>query len=222
VDAGFKKVFVGIETPDPEKLRACNKLHNARRDLLQSVRAIQAAGMEVMGGFIIGFDGDGANVFRRQFAFIQRAGIVTAMVGLLTALPRTRLYRRLVSEGRLLDESGGNNTEATCNFATTLARDELVAGYRRLMLKLYEPNTYYERARILLQSWRPRGPRAHAGKRELGAALRSLWELGVLRSGRRAYWGFMGHALFRHPRALGAATSIAIYGHHFRTVARSL
>ncbi|MFH1680811.1 MAG: radical SAM protein, partial [Candidatus Eisenbacteria bacterium] len=103
VKAGFTRVFVGIESPDVENLRECNKLQNTRCDLAESVRKIHAAGLEVMGGFIIGFDGDTADIFQRQFEFIQRTGVVTAMVGLLNALPGTRLYRRLASEGRLLD-----------------------------------------------------------------------------------------------------------------------
>ena len=183
---------------------------------------IQAAGLEVMGGFIIGFDGDTPEVFRRQFGFIQKTGVVTAMVGLLTALPGTRLYKRLVGKGRLLAESGGSNTEADCNFVTMLDRDELVSGYRKLMWKLYEPSAYYQRARTLLRNCRFQGPSVHVGWDEIRAFLRSLWFLGLRHSGRRAYWGFLIHALVLHPRAFGLAVSLAIYGHHFRTVARAL
>ena len=220
VQAGFKRVFIGIETTSLENLRACQKMQNVRRSLLESVRTIQAAGLEVMGGFIVGFDGDEADVFRRQFAFIQRAGVVTAMVGLLTALPGTRLYERLRAEGRLLAESVGNNTD--CNFITNLGRDELVAGYRRLMRRLYEPGTYYRRARILLKNLDLQGPREHIGRQEIGAFLRSVWQLGVLHSGRRAYWSFLGHVLLRHPKEFSFAVTLTIYGHHFRSVANSL
>ncbi|MEE8584823.1 MAG: radical SAM protein, partial [Acidobacteriota bacterium] len=118
--AGFKKVFLGIETPETESLKECHKLQNTRRNLVTSVRRIQNAGMQVMGGFIVGFDHDGPDIFRRQFEFIQRAGVVTAMVGILTAVPKTRLYKRLMAEGRLLAESTGNNTEAVVNFVTKL------------------------------------------------------------------------------------------------------
>jgi radical SAM superfamily enzyme YgiQ (UPF0313 family) len=220
LDAGFKRVFVGIETPDPENLRACQKLQNVRRDLLSSVRTIQAAGLEVMGGFIVGFDGDRPDIFHRQFEFIQNAGVVTAMVGMLTALPGTRLYKRLVAEGRLLAESRGNNTD--CNFIPKLGREELVAGYRRLMNKLYEPAVYYGRARVLLRNLKASGPRSHLGRQEIAAFLRSLWHLGVVHSGRRAYWSFLGHALLRHPKAFSLAVTLTIYGHHFRSVAKTL
>jgi radical SAM superfamily enzyme YgiQ (UPF0313 family) len=222
VQAGFKKVFVGIETPDPETLSACNKLQNTRCDLREVVRVIQAAGMEVMGGFIVGFDGDTPDIFQRQFDFIQKTGVVTAMVGLLNALPGTRLHKRLAQEGRLLGESDGHNTKASCNFVTKLGRDELLTGYRNLMRRLYEPNTYYERARVLLQNWHPRGPEMRLGWRDILAFLRSLWHLGVLNSGRRAYWRYLGYALVHHPRAFGFAAALAIYGHHFRVVAQEL
>lgn len=222
VEAGFKKVFVGIETPDPETLKECNKFQNARRDLLASVRAIQAGGLEVMGGFIIGFDGDKGDVFERQFDFIQKAGVVSAMVGLLNALPRTKLYQRLLAEGRILAESCGNNTEPMFNFITKLNGQQLIAGYRTLMKRLYEPKTYYQRARVLLKNWKPQGPRAHIGIREVRAFLESMWHLGVMKPGRREYWRFITYAIFRHPKALALAVTTAIYGHHFRTVAQSL
>ena len=134
--AGFKKVFLGLETPVPECLDECHKVQNSKRDLVDAVRAIQGAGLEVMGGFIVGFDNDPLDIFRRQFDFIQRSGVVTAMVGLLTALPQTRLYERLVREGRLLADSVGDNTAAVLNFVPRLDRGRLLAGYRELMRSL--------------------------------------------------------------------------------------
>ena len=139
VRAGFKKVFVGIETPSPESLQECHKLQNKGRDLVEAVKTLQRAGLEVMGGFIVGFDSDRQDIFKRQFDFIQRSGVVTAMVGLLTALPQTRLYHRLKQEGRLEADSTGNNTDAVLNFKPKLNREFLQSGYRDLMKKLYEP-----------------------------------------------------------------------------------
>ena len=223
VEAGFKQVFVGIETPDIDSLKACRKLQNTRNDMVDSVHTIQAAGIEVMGGFIVGFDGDTPDIFQRQFEFIQKAGVVTAMVGLLNALPRTRLHKRLAAEGRLLDESDGNNTtEGAINFITRLNRDELISGYRTLMRRLYEPNAFYERGKTLLRNCRPNGPRAHIGPREVAAVFRTLWQLGVVRPGRRAFWAFLAHALIHHPRAFGTAVTVAIFGHHLRIVAHTI
>src|SRR5436190_3863283 len=147
VKAGFKKVFVGIETPVVESLQECHKLQNKGRDLVESIKILQQAGMEVMGGFIVGFDNDQQDIFRRQFEFIQRSGVVTAMVGLLQALPQTKLYQRLMREGRLESDATGNNTEAVLNFKTKLNREFLQSGYRELMNRLYEPKVYYQRVR---------------------------------------------------------------------------
>lgn len=222
VEAGFKKVFVGIETPVPEALAECNKRQNVKRDLAASVRTLQAAGLEVMGGFIVGFDSDTRDIFRRQFEFIQRSGVVTAMVGLLNALPQTALYRRLAAEGRILAETLGNNTDAAINFVTRLDREFLVSGYRDLMRRLYEPANYYRRIRTFLASWRPRGPATHLSAADVRAFVRSLWVLGIRDRGRLAYWRLLLATLLSRPRKFRAAVELAVMGHHFRRVAEGL
>ena len=222
VRAGFKKVFVGFETPSAESLEECRKMQNCGRDLVETVRILQGAGMEVMGGFIVGFDHDPADIFQRQFEFIQRSGVVTAMVGLLTALPETRLYQRLMKEGRLLAESTGNNTQATLNFRPTLDRDFLIDGYRKLMQELYEPRYYYQRIRTFLEHNRPSGPGIRLAWSDVQAFVKSWWLLGVWHPGRRAYWQFCLSTLLRRPRQFPQAVALAIIGHHFRRVARSL
>lgn len=222
VRAGFKKVFVGFETPSAESLEECRKMQNCGRDLVQTVRILQRAGLEVMGGFIVGFDHDPADIFQRQFEFIQRSGVVTAMVGLLTALPETRLYHRLRQEGRLETESTGNNTQATLNFCPTLDREFLINGYRKLMKQLYEPRYYYQRIRTFQEHNRPSGPRLRLAWSDVQAFVKSWWLLGVWHRGRRAYWQFCLSTLFRRPRRFPQAVELAIIGHHFRRVAQSL
>ncbi|MCK6484730.1 MAG: DUF4070 domain-containing protein [Phycisphaerae bacterium] len=220
--AGFKKVFIGVETPDEQTLASCGKVQNTRRDLVAAVRRIQQAGLEVMGGFIVGFDGDEHSIFERQQRFIQESGIATAMVGLLTALPQTRLFARLKREGRLLGESTGNNVNAVLNFVPRMDREQLVQGYRRLVQRLYAPGNYYRRALAFLRWYRPRGPRSRPSRSELGALLRSMWTMGVCTPGRRAYWQFLLQSLLMYPRAFGAAVNLAINGHHFRKIAATL
>ncbi|MCE9592689.1 MAG: B12-binding domain-containing radical SAM protein [Planctomycetes bacterium] len=220
--AGFKKVFVGIETPSNASLRECHKLQNEGRDLVGSVRTIQRAGMEVMGGFIVGFDSDGPDIFHRQFEFIQRSGVVTAMVGLLTALPQTRLYRRLDREGRLRTASTGNNTQAVLNFEPRLAREFLQGGYRELMQRLYEPKAYYERVRTFLKHHRPSGPTPRLSSTDVRAFVRSIWLLGARHRGRFGYWRLFASTLLRRPRQFPRAIEFAIVGHHFRRVASAL
>lgn len=222
VRAGFRKVFVGIESPSVESLAECHKTQNRGRDLVSAVKTLQRAGLEVMGGFIVGFDSDPADIFKQQLEFIQRSGVVTAMVGLLTALPQTRLYQRLRQEGRLLAGSSGNNTRAELNFRTRLNREDLLRGYRELMRKLYEPRTYYRRIRTFLQEYRSRGPRGRLSRSDLKAFLRSFWVLGVWHRGRRAFWRFFLGTLVRRPREFRAAMELAIIGYHFRRVARGL
>lgn len=222
VRSGFKKVFVGLETPVAESLKECRKGQNIKRDLIDAVHAIQGAGLQVMGGFIIGFDNDPFDVFRRQFEFIQRAGVVTAMVGLLTALPQTRLYARLAREGRILADSVGDNTAAVLNFVPRLDRGRLFAEYRELMRSLYAPGNYYRRVRTFLAAWQPRGPGLRLAGSDVRAFLRSLWALGFLRSGRFAFWRLFWATLISRPRKFRAAMELAIIGLHFRTVADRL
>jgi radical SAM superfamily enzyme YgiQ (UPF0313 family) len=222
VEAGFRKVFIGIETPSAASLAECHKVQNRGRDLVAAVQVLQRAGLEVMGGFIVGFDSDTGDIFKQQFNFIQRSGVVTAMVGLLTALPQTRLYHRLRDEGRLLADSAGNNTAATLNFLPRLDRGFLEQGYRDLMRRLYEPRHYYRRIRIFLQQHAPTGGRLHLTRTDFAAFVKSLWLLGVWHRGRLAYWRFSATTLLCRPRQLRVAIELAIVGHHFRTVAARL
>ena len=222
VEAGFKKVFVGIETPSVEALAECHKLQNRDRDLVVSVQTLQRAGLEVMGGFIVGFDSDPADIFKRQFEFIQRSGVATAMVGLLTALPQTRLWQRLQREGRLEADSTGNNTDAVLNFKPRLNRDLLQSGYRDLVKRLYEPDNYYRRIRTFLKSHRPAGPRRRLARADCKAFVKSFWVLGVWHRGRVGYWRLFWGTLLRRPRQFPHAIELAILGYHFRRVAQSL
>jgi len=220
--AGFKKVFVGIETPSPESLLECHKLQNRGRDLVGSIKTLQRAGLEVMGGFIVGFDNDRQDVFKQQFEFIQRSGVVTAMVGLLQALPQTKLYQRLKREGRLDSAATGNNTEAVLNFKPKLNREFIQAGYRDLMKKLYEPKVYYQRIRTFLENHRPAGPTLRLSRADFQAFLKSFWMLGIWEPGRHIYWRFFWSVLLRRPRQLRHAIELAVIGYHFRRVASQL
>ena len=222
VEAGFKKVFLGIETPSVSGLNECGKTQNSKRDLAEAVQTLQRSGLEVMGGFIVGFDTDPADIFARQYDFIQRTGVVTAMVGLLTALPQTVLYRRLAREGRLLAESCGNNTDAAVNFVTRLDRDFIISGYKELMRKLYAPRDYNRRIRAFLRALESRGPTMRLSWSDLQAFLKSMWLLGVWHRGRRAYWGLFWWTLLSRPRKFQSAMELSILGHHFRKIANAL
>jgi radical SAM superfamily enzyme YgiQ (UPF0313 family) len=222
VRAGFKKVFVGIETPQEDSLLECGKVQNAKCDMLSAIKAIQKSGLEVMGGFIVGFDNDKPNIFERQIRFIQEAGVVTAMVGLLQALPGTRLFSRLRQEGRILHDASGNNVEASLNFVPKLDREVLIEGYRALVKRLYTPKMYYRRILTFLREYRPQGRRFHLSWCDVKAFFKSLLVMGVLSRGRREYWKFFTRALLFHRRAFPEAMTLAIIGYHFRRVASAL
>ncbi len=216
--AGFNSVFVGIETPDEASLAECHKGQNVRRNLVASVQAMQRHGLQVMGGFIVGFDNDTESIFDRQIEFIQKSGVVTAMVGMLQAIPGTPLFARLHAEGRISHEMTGDNADGTTNIIPVMGLERLKAGYSRLMAELYSPEKYYARIKTCLRLYRPpKAPiRLHAA--ELYAFLRSIWKLGTVGAERSHYWRLFFWTLFHRPRSLALAVTFTIYGFHFRTV----
>ena len=217
--AGFDTVFIGIETPDEDSLRECGKTQNKNRDLLSDVKRIQRAGLQVQGGFIVGFDGDTPNIFQRQIDFIQKSGIVTAMVGLLEALPGTRLYERLRQEGRLQStETTGDNADATTNIIPCMDLETLQNGYREIMRTIYTPKQYYQRIQTFLREYKTPHIRASTDWTRLRAAWRSTIHLGILGRERFHYWRLMFWTLLHRPRMLSLAITLSIYGYHFRKV----
>ncbi len=151
--AGFTSVFVGIESPDSATLRAANKNQNAACDMNDAVEKIQRAGIEVMGGFILGFDTDTENAFDSQLKFIRHNGIAQSMVGLLAAMPNTDLYRRLELEGRIIRQDvphSGDNVDTVLNFVPVMPAEKLVEGYKRVIAETYTPENYFDRALTLI------------------------------------------------------------------------
>jgi radical SAM superfamily enzyme YgiQ (UPF0313 family) len=216
VEAGFRTVFIGIETPDDAGLRECHKRQNCGRDLVADVRRIQRAGLQVHGGFIIGFDSDTPSVFQRQIEFIERSGIVVAMVGLLNAAPQTRLYERLRREGRLLGEMTGDNVDGTTNFVPRMDAQALLEGHRKVLRQLYAPGAYYRRVRTFLREYHsPRVPLSFDW-RNLRALAYSSLRLGILGRERFEYWRLFVWTLWRRPSLLRVTVTLAIFGHHFR------
>lgn len=213
-EAHFTRVFLGIETPVEESLKETTKFQNLRRDLLESVKLIQAKGIEVMAGFIVGFDNDPPDVFDRQIRFIREAAIPLSMVGLLSALPNTQLWRRLKSEGRLLKQSLGSNTLADMNFIPKMNVDELLEGYRRILGTIYSPREYFERAQAFL-SQLGSSARAPIVFSDLMAVARSFLRQGVFSNYKKEYWKFIVQAASRHRQHLDKAMTLAIMGHHF-------
>lgn len=221
VEAGFDTVFIGIETPDEEGLVECNKKQNTNRDLVQSIKIIQRSGLEVQGGFIVGFDSDKPSIFQRQIDFIQRSGIVTAMVGLLQAPVGTRLYERLKREGRLLGKMSGN-TDGTTNIIPRIDPGILTEGYRYIMNYIYSPKNYYRRVRVFLREYQRPKVKIPFNFKSLLAMIRSNIQLGIIGKERFQYWMTLLWTLFRRPHLLDYAITFAIYGYHFRKVASNI
>ena len=223
-EAGFDRVFIGIETPNEDSLVECNKLPNKGRDLTSAVKILQNNGFEVQGGFIVGFDSDPVSIFKSQINFIQNSGIVTAMVGLLNAPRGTKLYHRLKDENRLLKDITGDNTDYSINFVPKMNYETLISGYRNIVHTIYSPKHYYERVKTFLQEYNP--PRINKAPQlklqHIEGLFKSIWFLGIREKGRRYYWRLILSTLFKKPRAFPLSVSLSVFGFHFRKVAERL
>lgn len=218
VEAGFDTVFIGIETTDNTCLNECSKHQNHNRDMVEDVKRIQRAGLQVQGGFIVGFDHDRPSIFQRQIDFIQKSGIVTAMVGLLQAPAGTRLYARMEKEGRLCSDYSGDNVDGTTNIVPIMSLTVLKEGYRRILDGIYTPAPYYKRIRTFLREYKPPQVRGKLRLFHIIAVLRSVYTLGFIGRERLQYWKLLLWTLSRRPKLLPDAIMLAIYGYHFRKI----
>ncbi|MFA4911064.1 MAG: B12-binding domain-containing radical SAM protein [Desulfobacteria bacterium] len=219
VQAGFDTVFIGIETPNEKSLAECSKVQNKNRDLIDCVKKVQGFGLQVQGGFIVGFDNDPLSIFETQIKFIQKSGIVTAMVGLLHALPSTKLYCRLDKEKRLLKGASGNNTDFSINFIPKMNYEVLIEGYRKILNTVYSPKHYYERVKTFIKGYKPLQKKAYRFRFSyLGAFFKSILFLGIIGKERYHYWKLFFWTMLRHPRLFPQAITFAVYGFHFRKI----
>ena len=216
--AGFYGVFVGIETPVLESLKEAQKGQNTRRDLIESIRKIQSHGMEVMAGFIVGFDHDPDDIFEAQINFIRESAVPCAMVSLLAALPGTQLWRRLEREGRLR-KIGPDNTECTLNFTPKMDEARLIEGYQSILRTIYGPAEYYQRTLDFLSHLNRDGaPKlwAKVSLNDVVALVRLSLCLGVRDSARGEFWHFMKCVLAEHRDKLRHGIALAAIGYHLR------
>lgn len=219
VRAGFDTVFVGIESPNEESLIECKKTPNKNRDLVSSVKKLHTSGLQVQGGFIVGFDNDPPSIFDRIVSFIQDTNIVTAMVGLLNAPTGSRLYQRLLKEGRLIGSMTGNNTDFSINFKPIMDYEALIAGYRKILSEIYSPQQYYARVKRFLREYQPKQSKMFRLRFvHIAALLKSTVVLGIVGRGRIQYWNLFFWSLATRPRLFPLAITFSIYGFHFRKV----
>lgn len=220
-ECAFTMVFIGIETPDEKTLLSVNKNQNVKHDLFESVKTIHSKGIEVISGFILGFDTDTDDIFDRQISFIQKAGIPMAMIGIMLALPGTKLYRRLESEGRILYESSGNNTNTLdMNFIPVMNRDKLIDGYKKVLRTLYSPEKYFERSLLLISRIPDSVYKKRTLKRNDIKAFLKSFVLLLSSKYRFSYIRFLIKALMTNPGNFPLAVILSINGYHFFELTR--
>ncbi|MCL4472415.1 MAG: DUF4070 domain-containing protein, partial [Actinobacteria bacterium] len=221
-DANFYKVFLGLETPSLEALTECNKGQNVKLDLVEAVHKIQAHGMMVMSGHIVGFDSDDESIFARQIEFIQKTGVAIAMVGLLSVLPKTDLEKRLKSAKRILSKTTGENSN-NLTYIPKMDKDVLINGYYQLLSTIYAPKEYYKRIDVFIQQYKPTVRRKFGIDvvGELGALMRGTLKLGFSWHG-YYYWRLLAKTLLTKPKAFSEAVELAICGVHFRSVTKRI
>jgi radical SAM superfamily enzyme YgiQ (UPF0313 family) len=218
-DAGFNTVFVGIETPDTASLAECGKSQNEGRDLAEDVRIIQRAGLQVQAGFIVGFDNDTPSIFQRQIDFIQKTGIVTAMVGLLQAPTGTRLYERLKKEGRLLGRMTGDNADGSTNIIpNNMDAETFREGYKKILKHIYSPENYYKRIMTLFKEYKSPKFKGTIKFEHIVGLFSSIYHLGIFGKERVQFWHLLIWTTFHRRDLFPLAVTLAIYGYHFRKV----
>ena len=215
--ANFTTIFIGIESPRTSSLEETKKNQNLRGNLLDSVHRIQRAGLEVMAGMIVGFDHDDAAIFEEQFRFIQDARIPVSMTGLLNALPKTPLYKRLKDAGRLAAESVGDQFVLTNIIPKGMSSAELYEGYKRLLQRLYSHRNYRRRVmQLILHKGTQIETKVVSSRKDLGIFTRVLWTC-ILRASPRRAWltlSLMGETLVRRPRSFRDAITLALIHKH--------
>jgi radical SAM superfamily enzyme YgiQ (UPF0313 family) len=211
--AHFTTVFIGIESPRPASLQETKKTQNLRGDLVASVRKVQAYGIQVQAGMIVGFDNDDPAIFEEQLRFIQEARIPVSMTGMLQAMPKTPLHARVAAEGRLLGDSTGDQFVFSNILPRSMTRLELYRGYRELVTKLYDFRIFRERAvAYLLGKGAEVRQDLAIGRAELRLFVRILWRTVVRASPRRAWFtlSLLAMALLRRPSVFVDAVTLAV------------
>ena len=216
--AGFTQVFIGIETPNESSLIECKKNQNIKRDLVKSIKKIHQSGIQVMAGFIVGFDNDTPAIFNNMIDFIQESGIVTAMVGILQAPNGTKLYQRLEKEGRILHEMSGDNADGSTNIITKMDELTLKTGYKKIINTIYSPEYHYPRIQTMLSDLRPVRLPGGVYAKEIMAFMKTIFRMGLKKGERLYYWRLLFWTLLHCPSNFPFAITMSIYGYHFRKV----
>jgi len=209
--ANFDSVFLGIETPDKEALLSCGKLHNANKDLVEKVEIIQRNGIEVQGGFILGFDTDTPNTFNTTIKCIQKSRIVSVMAGLLHAIPDTKLNKRLHEQNKIIAIPTGDNTDFSLNFRPEMDIDSLMSGYKKVLSKIFAPKFYIKRIIMYLKEYKKLAVHIKMSLRiKIKALSKTIWKLGIKGRGQFHFWKLIFWTIIRKPSLKSEAITHSI------------
>ncbi len=225
-DVDFRLVFTGLETPEDEVLEKVNKKINMNRSIIEATKKISSYGMVVNAGFIIGFDNENGQTAKRMDEFIQDTGICVAMLGLMYALPNTKLTRRLQQEGRLFEEFSvftDNNTQidqasSGLNFITLRPRKDILRDFVEVISYIYNPEHYYERVITTCLNLKVTNKYKHNFKKtlkNLRSFSRILRNVGFNRTTGKFFWKMFFTVLIKNPKAIEWGVSLSAMFIHF-------
>lgn len=219
VKAGFTLVFMGIETPDTESLLGIQKVQNTRKDLIESCQKITKAGLQIMSGFIMGFDNERPGAGQRIQEFIEETGIPQGQFSMLQALQNTAMWNRLQQEGRLVDGMGTFHQGAIMNFTPTRPVAEITEEYIEAFWNIYEPMPYLKRTFRhfrMMNGWRGKSERPITWT-EIRLFTSICWRQGVVRSTRWLFWWQLLAIALTKPALLYDYLTTLGVGEHFFT-----
>lgn len=218
IDAGFRHIFIGIETPDEESLKVSMKKQNLKRDQLDNIHKLHKAGFIISGGFIVGFDTDTPEIFQRQADFIQQSGIPLPIVNILKAPPGTELFERIKREGRLSKQFAFS--EGDTNIVPVMDEKILFDGFIDLISDIYLPEKSYQRLIRFFSNYRHPGTNVKIetkyGFKDVGLVFRIFYLLGVKDKHRKFFWNLILWTLKNNRKFLDKAIfyGIMIYQMH--------
>jgi radical SAM superfamily enzyme YgiQ (UPF0313 family) len=222
-DAYFTTIFCGIETPDPEALKAMHKDHNMMVPIMEAIHTLNGYGMEVVSGIILGLDTDKAETGRNLLHFVDQSQIPLLTINLLQALPKTPLWDRLERENRLVHDDDRDS-----NVDFLLPYDDVVKSWRQCMAEAYEPEKLLQRFeyqiretyshRMKLPATPQRASWANI-KRGMIMIRNILWQIGVQGDYKWAFWKFAGRRLIRGE--IEYFISVMLVAHHLIVYARA-
>jgi radical SAM superfamily enzyme YgiQ (UPF0313 family) len=218
-EANFATVFCGVESPEIEALEQMRKTQNARGPIVDAVRTMNANGLEVVAGIILGLDTDEPATADRVIDFVERSHVPMLTINLLYALPGRRLWDRLAAAGRLTDDP----TRAS-NVVFARPYDDVLDSLRRVIAAVYEPARLLERFRWQTRATFPNRLHVHPPidpdlvRYGLGLLARVVWKVGVRADYRRRFWQVAAPLAARG--RFEEVVQLAVVAHHLIRFAR--